>query len=110
MIPHIKVLILNWNGKDLLKPCLNSTTNINYPKYTIVVIDNGSSDGSLEMVEKNYPNVECMKLNKNYGFAGGYNRYFKQLQNDSSEFLLLLNNDTQVDPNILTNFIKAKKK
>ncbi len=110
MTPHIKILILNWNGKRLLKPCLDSVTAIDYPNYSVMVIDNGSSDGSLDMVKSNYPNVECMALEQNYGFAGGYNRCFAKLTESTSEFLLLLNNDTEVDPNILSSFIHAKDK
>jgi len=75
-----------------------------------MVIDNGSSDGSLDMVKRNYPNVECMALEQNYGFAGGYNRCFAKLSENTSELLLLLNNDTKVDPNILNSFIRAKDK
>ena len=60
MTPHIKILILNWNGVHLLIPCLDSVTAIDYPNYSIVVIDNGSSDGSREMVKENYPSVEIL--------------------------------------------------
>ena len=109
MTPHIKILILNWNGKALLKPCLDSVVDIDYPNFSVVVIDNGSSDGSLDMVKKNYPNVECMDLYKNYGFSGGYNRCFFQLEKDSSAFIMLLNNDTEVDSDILNSFTQAKE-
>ena len=109
MTPHIKILILNWNGVHLLKPCLDSVNAIDYPNFSVVVIDNGSSDGSLEMISAHYPNLKCIGLDKNYGFAGGYNRYFAHLSNDESEFILLLNNDTEVDSNILNSFIQAKK-
>lgn len=110
MKPHIKILILNWNGKQLLKPCLDSVTSIDYPNYSIIVIDNGSSDGSIEMINKNYPNVDCFALDDNYGFSGGYNRYLPQLNDNESEFLLFLNNDTEVDSNILNNMNAARKK
>ena len=109
MKPHIKILILNWNGKQLLKPCLGSVTSIDYPNYSIIVIDNGSSDGSIEMIKQNYPNVDCFALDKNYGFAGAYNHYFAQLTDDTTEFILLLNNDTEVDIKILNSFIQAKE-
>ena len=108
MTPHIKILILNWNGIELLKPCLESVLKIDYANYSVLVIDNGSRDNSLEMVKENYTQVECLALDKNYGFSGGYNRSFEHLKNDPSEFILLLNNDTEVDPNILTGFIQAK--
>ena len=110
MTPHIKILILNWDGKHLLNPCLDSVNKIDYPNYSVMVIDNGSTDNSLEMVKKNYPNVEYLELDTNYGFAGGYNRCFERLTDDSSEFILLLNNDTEVDSDILNNMNAAREK
>jgi GT2 family glycosyltransferase len=110
MTAHIKILILNWNGKHLLKPCLDSVSAIDYPNYSVMVIDNGSTDNSVKMVNENFPKVDILELKDNYGFAGGYNRCFTQLRDEYSEFVLLLNNDTEVDPNILSSFIQAKDK
>ena len=109
MTPHIKILILNWNGKELLKPCLESVLKIDYANYSVLVIDNGSTDNSLEMVKKNYPKMGCLLLDKNYGYAGGYNKSFGYLKSDPPEFILLLNNDTEVDSDILNSFIQAKE-
>ena len=55
MTPHIKILILNWNGVHLLKPCLDSVIAIEYSNYSVMIIDNDSTDGSLEMIKENYP-------------------------------------------------------
>ena len=109
MTPHIKILILNWNGKDLLIHCLDSVIAIDYPNYSVMLIDNGSSDGSLEIVKENYPSVEILALDQNYGFAGGYNRCFEKITDDASEFILLLNNDTEIDADILNSFTQAKE-
>jgi len=109
MTIHIKILILNWNGKHLLKPCLDSVSAIDYPNYSVMVIDNGSTDNSVKMVKENFSEVELLELENNNGFAGGYNRCFTQLKNDYSEFVLLLNNDTEVDPNILSSFNDARE-
>jgi hypothetical protein len=109
MTAHIKILILNWNGKHLLKPCLDSVSAIDYPNYSVMVIDNGSTDNSVKMVKENFSEVELLELENNNGFAGGYNRCFTQLKNDYSGFVLLLNNDTEVDPTILSSFIQAKE-
>ncbi len=109
MTAHIKILILNWNGKHLLKPCLDSVSAIDYPNYSVMVIDNGSTDNSVKMVKENFSEVELLELENNNGFAGGYNLCFTQLKNDYSEFVLLLNNDTEVDPTILSSFIQAKE-
>ena len=109
MTAHIKILILNWNGKHLLKPCLDSVTAIAYPNYSVMVIDNGSVDDSVKMVNKNFPEVDIIELKDNYGFSGGYNRCFTQLRDEYSELVLLLNNDTEVDPDILNSFIQVKE-
>ena len=109
MTVHIKILILNWNGKHLLKPCLDSVSAIDYPNYSVMVIDNCSTDNSVKMVKEYFSEVELLELENNNGFAGGYNRCFTQLKNDYSEFILLLNNDTEVDPTILSSFIQAKE-
>ena len=110
MRPHIYVLILNWNGKDVIKQCLDSVLAINYPNYTTLVIDNDSSDGSGKIVKNDYPEIEYIQLKNNYGFSGGYNRCFTQLRDEYSELVLLLNNDTEIDPNILSSFIQAQDK
>ena len=98
---------MNWNGEKVIKQCLNSVLAIDYPNYTALVIDNDSSDGSGEIVKNKYPNIEYLQLTENYGFSGGYNRCFKYLKDKDSEYILLLNNDTEVDPDILNNFIQA---
>mgnify|MGYP000135541639 FL=1 len=110
MTAHIKILILNWNGKHLLKPCLDSVSAIDYPNYSVMVIDNGSTDNSVKMVKEKFSEVELLELENNNGFAGGYNRCFTRLKDEYSGFILLLNNDTEVDPNILSSFIQAKDK
>ena len=110
MNPHIYVLILNWNGKNVLKLCLDSVLAIDYPNYTTLVIDNNSSDGSREMVKNDFPQAEYLQLKQNYGFAGGYNRCFEYLRDKEPGYILLLNNDTTVDVDILNSLIEAVKK
>ena len=73
MNPHISVLVLNWNGIHLLKPCLDSILKMTYPNFSVMVVDNGSNDGSNKMVKEDYPMVQLLSLEKNYGYAGGYN-------------------------------------
>ena len=110
MTAHIKILILNWNGIHLLKFCLDSVSAIDYPNYSVMVIDNGSTDNSVKMVKEKFSEVELLELENNNGFAGGYNRCFSRLKDEYSGFILLLNNDTEVDPDILNSFIQAKDK
>jgi len=101
---HIAIVILNWNGKSLLQQFLPSVIKTNYPNYTIVVADNGSTDDSIEFIENEYPNIDLIKLDKNHGFAGGYNQALKQVKAD---IFVLLNSDVEVTPNWLNPIAKA---
>ncbi|MDP3973674.1 MAG: glycosyltransferase family 2 protein [Candidatus Daviesbacteria bacterium] len=100
------VIIPNWNGKDLLKTCLSSLRKQTFKDFMIVVVDNGSTDGSCEYVEKYFPEVNLIKLDKNYGFAKAVN---KGIEISSSQYVVLLNNDTEVDPECLYYLIEAGK-
>ncbi len=72
--PSVTIIVLNWNGKDLTLECLDSLYKVNYSNYNILVVDNKSSDGSVESFHKQYPNISVLELDKNYGYAEGNNR------------------------------------
>jgi GT2 family glycosyltransferase len=96
--PEVCIIILNWNGKELLKDCLSSLFKVtDYPNYKVIVVDNGSTDGSVEYVKKNFPQVDVLPLDKNYGFAEGNNKGIKYaLKKYKPKYILLLNNDTKI--------------
>jgi len=71
--PKVSIIILNWNGKKYLNGCLASILDQKYPNYDIILVDNGSTDDSVEFVKKRYPEVKIIELDKNYGVPGGYN-------------------------------------
>lgn len=88
----LAILILNWNGKALLKQFL--PTVVKYSSgHSIVVVDNASSDDSVEFVSTNFSSVRCIELDQNYGYAGGYNRAIKQI---NADFYCLINSDVRV--------------
>jgi GT2 family glycosyltransferase len=88
------IVILNWNGLDYLKKFLGTVVTNSVDKETIVcVADNGSTDGSIEWISNNYPEVVLIKLDENYGFAGGYNLALEQLD---ARYFVLLNSDIEV--------------
>ena len=87
------IVILNWNGRQHLEQFLPSVVEHTPPQVDIVVADNGSTDDSLVWLRLNYPDVRVVRLDKNYGFAGGYNRALKEVE---SEYYLLLNSDVEV--------------
>ena len=104
------VVILNWNGAEMLRKYLPSV--VQYCPATIsgntsaagietevVVADNGSTDESLQVLAKEFPTVKTIVLDRNYGFAEGYNRALEQID---SEYVVLLNSDVEVTENWLT--------
>lgn len=103
MNPLISVVIPNWNGKHLLETCLSSLERLKYPNYEVVVVDNGSSDQSVEYIKSEYPKVNIIELSTNTGFAYAVNR---GIENSKGEYIALLNNDTEVTPEWLDEIIK----
>ncbi len=104
----VKIIILNYNGIDFLPECLKSVKAVNYDDFEIVVIDNSSSDNSIDYITKEHADVGIVKLNENLMFSGGYNYFFNQDSEDC--FYMILNNDTVVDSNILKHFIIGSNK
>ncbi len=94
----IAVLVLNLNGVHFLDDCFQSLLRITAPRFDIFLIDNHSSDSSVHHTRANYPMVTIVENQKNYGFAGAYDRVMRQLDHD---YVVLLNNDTKVDENWL---------
>lgn len=99
-MPEVSVIIPNWNGKKLLPPCLAGVFGQTFSDFEIIVVDNGSTDGSVNFVKKNYPKVQLIKLPKNLGFASAVNRGIAECK---SKYLALLNNDARPDKNWLSN-------
>jgi len=93
----VAVVILNWNGKAFLEQFLPSVVKYS-ANAKIIVADNNSSDNSINFLKENYPTVEIIQLDRNYGFAGGYNKALKQI---NSEYYVLLNSDVEVTENWL---------
>jgi len=109
--PKVSIIILNWNGLEDTIECLESLQKINYPNYEVIVVDNGSRGNDAQVLQEKFGDyVHLIKNDKNYGFAKGNNigiRY--AFDNPSSEYFLLLNNDTAVAPNFLAELIKAAR-
>lgn len=102
--PLVSVIVVNYNGKKYLKNCFDSLANVNYPDFELVLVDNGSSDNSVEFIRQNYPKVKIIELKENLGLAVASNR---GAQIAKGEYLFFLNNDTIVDKNILSELVKA---
>jgi GT2 family glycosyltransferase len=104
-VKNLAIVILNWNGEGFLKQFLPSVLR-HSDGTRIIVADNGSTDGSLDVLKNEFSQVEILALDKNYGFAGGYNEALKQID---TEFYLLLNSDIEVSPNWLQPLLEMMK-
>ena len=93
--PSVAIVILNWNGKHYLQQFLPSVLKTTYSNYRIVVADNASTDDSVLFLKEQYPQIELKILEKNHGFAKGYNEALKQVQAD---YYVSLNSDVEVTP------------
>ena len=101
---RVTIAILNWNGKGWLEKFLPSVLATNYDSYEVLVIDNASTDDSVEFLKKEFPSVRVEILDQNYGFTGGYNRSLAFI---NSPYIVLLNSDVEVEPNWLDPLVKA---
>jgi GT2 family glycosyltransferase len=108
-LPTVSVLVLNLNGREYLDSCLASLEAQVYPRdcFEIVVVDNGSTDGSLELVRVTYPRVRVVKFHSNRGFCAPYNAAIRECE---SQFVALLNNDTRVAPDWLAELVSAAQR
>ena len=100
----IAVIIVNWNGKKFIEECLNGLNEQTFKDFSIIIVDNDSDDGSLEFVQKNYPEVKTIPLAENLGFAVANNIAINSID---TEYVALLNNDAVPDPGWLENLLKA---
>lgn len=93
---HTAVVILNWNGKHMMERFLPSVTANTTGDTEVIIADNGSTDDSIPFLRSQYPQLRIVQLDKNYGFAEGYNRALAQVEADC---YVLLNDDVEVTPN-----------
>lgn len=100
----VSVIIVNWNGKQYLDKCLLSLKNQTYPFMEIIAVDNGSSDGSVEFIQKTFPEVRILKNKTNLGFAHSNNL---GIISAKGKYIATLNNDTIADPGWIENLVKA---
>jgi GT2 family glycosyltransferase len=94
-VKRVAIVILNWNGERFLRQFLPDVVKHSEHIADVVVIDNASTDGSLDLLKSEFPSVKIVVLDKNYGFAGGYNLGLKEVPN---EMVVLLNSDVEVTP------------
>ncbi|MFQ5472790.1 MAG: glycosyltransferase family 2 protein [Dehalococcoidia bacterium] len=106
--PLVSVVILNWNGIADTRECLESLKSVSYPHMRIILVDNGSENDEAGKLDSEFGEMaELIRSDENLGFAGGANLGIRQAMDDGAEYVLLLNNDTIVDPEFLSRMVDS---
>lgn len=107
MKPLVSIIIVNWNGGEVLKNCLISLSKLKFPNWELIVVDNGSNDGSEKLISNYFSKFKFIKNKTNLGFAPANNQGYKLAQ---GKYILLLNNDTKVTTNFLDVLVEKMEK
>ena len=102
---HVAVVVLTWNGLEDTRRCLRSLDRVPYKPLTLVVVDNGSTDGTAEAIAREFPRVELVRNERNLGFAGGNNAGIVRALALGADHVVILNNDTEADPNFVAALV-----
>lgn len=105
--PKICVVLLNWNGRDDTLACMDSLNRSDYSELDIVVVDQGSQDGLVDVLEQREPQVKVIANEKNMGFTGGNNQGIDFGLESGADYILLLNNDTVVDRECISELVRV---
>jgi GT2 family glycosyltransferase len=106
-LPNVCVVVINWNGRRFLARCFDSLHSQDYPSTKLILVDNGSEDGSAQFVREHYPDVKIIANRTNLGFCRACNQGLREAIKDGARYVVLLNNDTEVDKNWLSELVKA---
>jgi len=104
--PRVAIVVLNWNGREVLEDCVRSIYALSYAPLEVVVVDNGSTDGSAEMVRNRFPDCVVIQNETNLGFAKGNNQGIELALDRGNDYVMALNNDTLLDPESLTLLVQ----
>jgi GT2 family glycosyltransferase len=107
VLPRVCILILTYNQRELTAACLASLAASNYPNAEIVVLDNASSDGTAEMVRREYLRVHFIQNGANLGYAEGNNVGLRYAMQSNAAYALVLNNDTIAAPDLVAQLVRA---
>ena len=105
--PSVGIIILNWNGRGDTLACIESLSRLDYPACRTAMVDNGSTDGSVAAVATRFPEVTLIENGRNLGYAGGNNVGLRWAMAEGLDYALLLNNDTEVAPDLLRRLVTA---
>jgi len=102
------VVALNWNGEAWLRPCVESVLRSSYPDFELVVIDNGSTDGSAVRIRQEFPQVKVIENGENLGYSRGFNAGLEHgFGERKADYCLVMNNDTVIDRDAITALVEC---
>jgi hypothetical protein len=107
--PRVGIVLLNWNGREDVLNCLSTLPRLRYDNWEATVIDNASTDGSVEAVRGCYPAQRVLVMERNLGFTGGNNRGIADALARGADYVLLLNNDTEMHPDLVTELVRVAR-
>jgi GT2 family glycosyltransferase len=107
MTPSVTVVVVTWNGADLLVRCLDALRRQTYPQLRVLVVDNASADDTVARVTVSYPEVDLRRAPTNLGFAGGNNLALRGLEAD---YAVLVNNDARPEPDLVASLVAAMER
>jgi len=108
--PLVNIVILTWNHlKDTIE-CLDSINVSDYPNYRIVVVDNASTDSTVEYVKENYPQVKILQNPENLGYAEGNNVGIRYALDQKADYIFILNNDASIKPDTISRLVQHAEK
>lgn len=105
--PKVGVVVLNWNSYEFTRDCLKSLYELHYDNWLPIVVDNGSFDSSADRLEEDFCGLNILRLCDNRGYVGGNNYGIKVALSHNCSYILLLNNDTIVDCDLLAEMVKV---
>jgi GT2 family glycosyltransferase len=108
--PSVVIVVLNWNGRDDTIACIESLDDVDYDNFQIIVVDNGSVDGSVEAVRARFPDLQVVETGRNLGFAEGNNVGIRLALERGADYVFLLNNDTVVHHSLVTELVSAAER
>lgn len=108
--PKVGIVLVNYNGAKFQNDCIRTVKSMTYQNFEIIVVDNASSDNSLEILKSEFPEVTIIKCTNNFGVAKGNNIGIKYALKNKCEYILLLNNDTELEPKLLEILVKKANK
>lgn len=104
---RVEVVVLNWNGWRDTLACIASLQKLDYPNFGLIVVDNGSTDGSQDAIEARFPAINVLQTGANLGFGGGCNAGIRRALEQGADYVWLINSDTTVDADALTELVRV---